>query len=326
MVFLHDVVHVVVDIGTEGVTALAGMEMIEHLCGVAVHGAGVAQAGSLIGLDIDGNQIVERAVAALCIDEVVIIGERHAVHHGLLVVVVAHRLEGFYLGEHAESVEGVLFFGGVAVDVNLRHVHGEYELRIAVTHNLAVQLIHMVQNIVENAGARTSQGGADNPIEDGAVFTAYGLNVVEGGDGRLELRLEIRQRMGEGDTGFHTESTGAESQGLIGNLDGEFLGAGFEDSLVDERLGILLGLIVNGLGIGASKADQVRLGRDEGNLSVFERFAVPLVRLLDVARVGVYEQETIVVVHGLQARLRGGCRGETLFIDLFLDLGYGLAA
>ena len=150
MVLLHDIVHVVVDIGAEGSACLTVMQMIEHLGRITDHGVRATEARTLIRLDIHRNHIVERAVTLVHIHEVIIAVECQTVHYRVLVRIITHYLERLQLGEHTERIERIFLLGRVGIDEELRHIHRINELRIAVTYYLMVNLVYMVQHIIED--------------------------------------------------------------------------------------------------------------------------------------------------------------------------------
>ena len=311
------VVHVVVHVGVERHAAFAFMHIVEHLGGVRIHR--VADVRTVVRLAVDRDQIIERVVTLVAVDEVVVLQECKAVENLVPLGIVAHRLDALDLLEDREGIEGVLLLRAVLVDVELGHVHRQHQMRITVADGALVLHVHIIQDIVDDAAAGTAVGGADDPVENGVLLTAGVLHAVQVLDGGLQLLLELGEAPGEGETGLHAESASAELQRLIRNLGGYIIGAGLDNPLVDEGLVIGLGLLEDGMRVALGKADQVRGGIDERRDTVLERIAVEFVVPVDVTLVRIEEQETILLIHDGQTGT--GSARRRLVIDLFLDVG-----
>jgi len=185
MVAFHYIVDIIVNIRAECRSGSTVMDMIEHFGRVAVHGLSVAQTCALVGLHIDGDKIIERAIASFIIDQTIVFLKRQTVHQSVAFEIIAHLFQGFHLLEHSESIERVFFLSSVAVDIYLRHVHGQHQLRIAVAYDLIVELIDVIKHIVDYAGSRASESAAHHPVEDNAVLAAHCLHIIEPRNGCL---------------------------------------------------------------------------------------------------------------------------------------------
>ena len=95
--------HVIVDVGMEGHAAFAFMDVIEHLRGVGIHR--VADVGTVVRLAVYRDQIVERVVTLVAVDEVVVLEEGQAMEDLVALRIVAHRLDTLDLLEDCEGVE-----------------------------------------------------------------------------------------------------------------------------------------------------------------------------------------------------------------------------
>ena len=314
------VVHVVVHIGVQSLAALTFMDMVQHFRRILIHGA--ADVGSVVRLAVDRDQIVERIIPGIGVDQVVVLQESETMEDLALVRVVAHGLDGLDLLEDGKSVDAVLFFRTVLVDVELRHVHGQHQMRITVTDGTLVLHVDIVEDVIDDTGTGTTVGGADDPVENSVLRTTGVLYAIQVLDGSLKLLLEVGEAAGEGKARLHAERTGAELQRLVRNLGGQFIGASFQDTLVDHRRGVVLRLHVNGVRIALGKRDQVRLGIDERNHSVLKCFTVLLVVGIYVPLVCVEEEETILLIHRVQFGL--GRRRFLRIVNLLLDDGDGV--
>ena len=119
------------------------------------------------------------------------------------------------------------------------------------------------------------------------------------------------------------KSPGTERQVTVVHAFGHHVRAGFHNAAIHPELRIELGFLITDIGVDIAKIQQFHL-IDEVHLAPLVQVAVFYILILNIPAVGIHKDETISLIHDLQAGFHFRSLGT--LVDLVLDKGNGVDA